>query len=188
VSPAKPKLADPGQLIRNGKARTDELRVCLDPDLVSEYKSAVLARDEAQEAARDSLAGGTAVELEAEIERLLQMMQAATITLVVKALPRAEFRAICDRHPQRKDADGKLTHPTRDYLGVDFDGFADEIIRASLISPVLDPETLAILLEERLTDGQYVELAVKAWNLNKETIDVPFSPAGSPKTRASSAR
>ena len=186
--PAKPKLADPGQLIRSGKPRTDQLRVCLDPDLVGQYEQAVSARDAAKDDARDSLAGGAVVELDAEIEQLLEQMQASTITLVVKALPRAEFRAICDRHPQRKDTEGKLTHPTRDYLGVDFDGFADDIIRASLVSPELDADVLTILLEERLTDGQYVELAVKCWNLNKESIDVPFSPAASRKTRSSSAR
>ncbi len=50
MSPAKPKLADPGVLIRNGKLRTAEFPICLDPDLVSEYERLLLARDAAQEA------------------------------------------------------------------------------------------------------------------------------------------
>lgn len=186
--PTKPKLADPGALIRNGKPRTDEYRVCLDPDLVGEYERLVVARDAAKEAARDSLAGGTVVELDAEIAALLEQMQDATVTLVLKSLPRPAFRAFVDKHPQRKDADGKLLQPALDGLGVDFDGFFSEFIPASIVSPVLDEETLTILLEERLTDQQYIDLALLCWSLNKTSVDVPFSPAGSRRTRTSSAR
>ncbi len=188
MSPAKPKLADPGALIRGGKPRTEEFRVCMDPDLVAEYERLLAARDAAKEAAHDSLAGGRAVEVQAEIDGLLEEMEAATITLVLKSLSRPQFRAFVDKYPQRKDSEGKLTHPGLDYLGVNFDEFFNALIPASLVEPNLDEETLTILLEERLTDQQYIDLALLCWNLNKTSVDVPFSPAVSPKTRRSSRK
>lgn len=188
MSPARPKLADPGQLIRSGKLRSTEYRVCVDPDLVDEYERLVAARDAAKEAAHDSLAGGRAVEIDAEIERVLKEMQEHTVTLILKALPRPRFRAFVDKHPQRKDAEGKLTHPALDMLGVNFDAFFAEFIPASIEMPILDDEAQRILLEELLTDQQYIDLAMLCWNLNKTSVDVPFSPAVSPNRRNSSRR
>lgn len=185
--PALPKLADPGQLIRAAKLRTDEYRFCTDPDLVAEYERLVEARDAAKAAAHDSLAGGAAVELDAQIAETVKAMEAATVTLTLKALPRPRFRALVDKHPPRKDADGKLTH-NDDYLGVHFDAFFDELIRTSLISPQLAEADLTMLLEELLTDQQYIELTDVVWNLNKKTVSVPFSPAVSTRTRTSSRK
>lgn len=188
MSPAKPKLADPGALIRAGKLRTEEFRVCMDPDLVTEYERLQLAKAAAAEAATDSLAGGRTVEIDAEIAALAAQMQAATVTLVLQALPRPKFRAIVDRHPPRKDDDGKLINSGLDYIGVSFDAFFSDAIPASLVSPVLDEETLTILLEERLSDQQYIDLAMTVWGLNKTSVDVPFLPAVSTRTRTSARK
>lgn len=185
--PAKPKLADPGALIKAGKLKTAEFRVCMDPDLVEEYERLLLARDAAKEAAQDSLAGGRAVEVEAEIAKVLEQIEEQTITLVIKALPRPKFRAMKDEHPPRKDAEGNLVPDDR-RLAVNVDTFFDVLIRAELVSPVLDEDTLTVLLEERLTDGQWDALTTAAWNLNLEKVDVPFSPAVSPSRRNSSRR
>lgn len=185
--PSTPKLADPGVLIRSGKLRTAEFPVCLDPDLVGEYEQLLTRRDEAKEATRASLAGGSVVELDTEIADLLEQMQAATITLVLRALPRPTFRALVDEHPPRRDADGKLTH-AEDAIGVNAETFFEALIRGCLTAPVLDEETLTLLLDERLNDKQWMDLADCAWNLNRTTVDVPFSSAVSPSRRNSSAR
>lgn len=185
--PSKPKLADPGQLIRDGKLRTAEFPVCLAPDLVGEYERLLLARDAAREADSDSLAGGKAVEIDTEIAELLEQMQASTLTLVLKALPRPAFRSLIDQHPPRKDAEGKLTHD-EDRLGVNYESFFDALVRASLVSPVLDEDTLTLLIEERLTDKQWQDLNDVAWNLNRTSVSVPFLPAVSPNRRTSSRR
>lgn len=187
---AKPKLADPGALIKAGKLKTAEFRVCMDPDLVAEYERLLLARDAAKEAAQDSLAGGRTVEVEGEIAKVLEQIEEQTITLVLKALPRPKFRAMKDEHPPRKDAEGNTAPEHADdwLYKINMDTFWDPFIRASLVSPVLDEETLAVLLEERLTDGQWNALTTKAWNLNLEKVDVPFSPAVSPSRRNSSRR
>jgi hypothetical protein len=185
--PSTPKLADPGALIRNGKLRTDTFPVCLDPDLVGEHEQLLARRDEAKEATRDSLAGGSVVELDTEIADLLERMQAATITLILQALPRPKFRALIDEHPPRRDGDGKLTH-AEDAIGVNADTFFEALVRACLTAPILDEETLTLLLDERINDKQWQNLADAAWNLNRTTVDVPFSPAVSPSRRSSSAR
>jgi hypothetical protein len=187
MSPAKPKLADPGTLIRSGKLRTDTFPVCLDPDLVGEYEQLLERRDQAKEAARDSLAGGNVVELDDEIADLLEQMQAATITLVLQALPRPKFRALIDEHPPRKDDGGKLTHP-EDAIGVNASTFFEALVRVSVVEPVLDEETLTLLIDERLDDRQWQDLTDAVWNLNRTSVNVPFSSAALPSRRTSSAK
>lgn len=184
---SRPKLADPGALIRGGKLRTDEYRVCLDPDLVNEYERLLAARDAAKAEAADSLAGGRTVELDAQVAEILEQMQTATITLVFKALPRPEFRAMCDRHPPRKDAEGKVTH-AEDGIGVNFDSFFDEIVRSTLVAPVLEAEDRDRLFDELLTDRQWQDLTDVVWLLNRAKVSVPFLPAVSPSRRSSSPR
>lgn len=188
--PSKPKLADPGALIRGGKLRTAEFRVCMDPDLIAEHEDLLEQRAEAKLRAEDSLAGGGTAELDERIAAVLAQIEEATIVLVLKALPRPKFRALKDQHPPRKDADDNpAPEHTSDWrLGVNIDTFFDPLVRAELVSPVLDEETLTMLIEERLTDGQWDALTTTAWNLNLEKVDVPFSPAVSPNRRSSSRR
>jgi len=183
--PSKPKLADPGALIRGGKPRTLEYRVCLHPDLIGEYEQAVAERDDARVAARDSLAAAAPPELEQRVKDLLEQIENNTVTLTFKALTRPAFKALMDQYPPRKDAEGKLTHLADARLNVNIDEFFEPLIRASLISPELDDETMTVLIEERLTDGQWDDLTTQVWNLNEGKVDVPFSSAASRKTTAS---
>lgn len=190
MSPAKPKLADPGQLIRNGKLKTDEFRACMDPDLIAEHQDLLDQRAAARARAEDSLAGGNVAELEEKIAGVLDRIEAQTVVLVLKALPRPEFRSLKDAHPPRRDPEGNpLPEHADDWrLGVNVDTFFDPLIRAELVSPVLDEDTLTMLLEERLTDGQWDALTTVAWNLNLDKISVPFSSAVSPSRRSSSRK
>lgn len=170
----RPKLADPGALIRSGKLPEKLFRVCLDPELVAEHERLVAERDSAKETARDSLAGGNVAELEQRIETLLTEVDAATLTLRLRAMSRPDFRALVDKHPARKDGDGELTH-SQDMLGFNYETFFDAAIRASIVEPELDADTLGMLLDERLTDMQWQELAETVWELNRVTVNVPFS-------------
>jgi hypothetical protein len=185
MSPAKPKLADPGALIRAGKLKTAEWRVCLDPDLVGEYEQLLIDRDKAKIAASDSLAGGAVAELDAQIAATLEAMEDATITLVLKALPRPEFRALIDKHPPRKDAEGNPSHTRDERIGLAYEPFFDDLLRVSIAEPAIAPHDLSTLLDDLLTDGQWDELTTVAWNLNRQTVSVPFSPAVSPTRRKS---
>lgn len=182
MSLVKPKLADPGTLIRTAKHRTVTFPVCVDPDLVSEYEDLVAARSEAGVTPRDSLAAGSDVQqLDAQIAELLLRIEAATVVLRFRELPRPTFRALTDKHPPRKDEDGTLTH-TEDFLGVNFETFHPELVRACLIEPELDAETTDLLIDG-LGDRQWEDLTTVVWNLHRKSVNVPFSPAASPTRR-----
>jgi hypothetical protein len=175
--------------IRGGKPRTLPYPVCMDPDLVGEYERAVAERARVKEGPRDSLAaGGVPAELEERIAALLEQIQANTVTLVFKALPRPQFGAMRDEHPPRRNADGVIDIPADARLGVNADDFFEPLIRASLVSPELDDETMTLLVEERLTDGQWDDLSTRVWNLNEATVSVPFAPAVSTTNPSSSPR
>ncbi len=178
---------DPGALIRGGKLRTGEFRVCLDPDLIAEYEQLLDQREVAKAAVRDSLAAGPVTAFDGPIAELLERMEAATLTLKLTALPRPEFRALADKHPPRRDADDKLTH-SEDIIGVNCESFFSALLRVAIVEPALDAETLDRLLDELLTDRLWQELNDVAWNLNRQSVSVPFSPAVSPSRRTSSPR
>lgn len=184
-----PKLADPGALIRAAKRRTDTYDLCTDPDLVDEHED-LLERLAAEKGkAQDSLdGGGRTAELQAELDALLERVAAATVTLTFKALPRPQYRALIDDHPPIKDDEGEIRDARSRNLGVDYDGFFNALVRASLVEPALDDETVTTLIDEVLTQSQWRELSTVVWNLNESTVSVPFSPAVSPKTRTSSRR
>ncbi len=61
--------------------------------------------------------------------------------------------------------------------------FFDELLRRSIVEPVLDPDDLSLLLDERLTDGQWDNLTTAVWNLNRQAVSIPFLLAASQKTR-----
>lgn len=199
---AKPKLADPGTLIRGGKLRTDTFRACMDPDLIAEYQRIVDVRerlvedrDTQQESARDSLAAkahtpeldARIADLDKQLTDVQRQIDAATVVLTLQALPRPQFRALMDKHPPRKDAEGKLTHP-QDVLGAAYEPFFDELLRTSIVDPKLDAPTLDLLLDERLTDADWERLTDVAFRLNRSTVSVPFSQAVSTSRRNSSPR
>jgi hypothetical protein len=175
-------------LIRGGKLRRDEYRVCLDPDLVDEYERLLEAKASATARDADSLAGGQAVELQQEIDGVLEAMEAATVVLVLQALPRREYRTLVDKHPVPRDADGKASRQRDERAGVDYDEFFSELARRSIVEPELDAPTMDLLLDERLSDGQWDELATKCNLINRSTVDVPFLPAGSTSRRRSAAK
>ena len=94
-------------------------------------------------------------ELEAELVRLREAAQDATLILVVEALPKTAFRALLAQHPPRKGEDGKVL-PVDTVLGANVETLALPLARASVVgyretddaaSPVLpvDPETLTWL-------------------------------------------
>ncbi|WP_433078850.1 hypothetical protein ACQP1P_38525 [Dactylosporangium sp. CA-052675] len=188
MSPSRPKLADPGQLIRSAKRRTDTYDLCTDPDIVAEYEA--LLEEIAAEAAASSekLSGGRTAELQQQLDDVIARGAKTTVTLTFQALPRAQFRALVDKHPPRKDDKGEIIDKRSARLGFEYDPFFAELIPLVLVSPELDEETLTILFDEVLTYGQWQDMTTVALNINTDTIDIPFSQAVSPKMRSSSPR
>lgn len=181
--PTAPKLADPGALIRGAKLPEKEYRVCVEPDLVAEYEQLVEMRDAAKKVGADSMAGPDTAAVDAQIADLQERMATATVVLRLRALGRRRWRELRDEHPPRKDDEGNVI--PADILGVNYESFFNALLRESIVEPVLDDETLDLLLDERLTDRQWNDLTDVAWNLNEARISVPFSPAASPSPKTS---
>lgn len=199
---AKPK-PDATALIAAGKRRTDTFRACMDPDLVGAYEvlvdereRLVEERDAQQVKAQDSLAGKAdtseldkqIADLDKQLADLQQQINAVTVVLTFEALPRQVFRALMDKHPPRKDAEGNPTHPQDAILNLAYEPFLDELLRASIIAPDLDAGTLDLLFDERLTDRDWERVTNVVWALNRALVNVPFLSAVSPNRRSSSKR
>lgn len=189
MSPARPKLADPGQLIRSARPRTDTYDLCTDPDIVAEYED-LLAQISAEtiEATEKLAGGGRKAELQAQLDDVMARGAEKTVTLTFKALPRPKFRALVDKHPPRKGDDGEIVDKRSARLGFEHDPFFAELIPLALVSPELDDETLTLLIDEVLTYRQWQDMTTVVLNLNTDSISIPFSQAVSRKTQRSSRR
>lgn len=163
--------ADPLALIRGARLPQRTIRVCLAADLVAEWEE--LDRQRKEVARTDSLAdpaGG----INASMEKLREEMTAHTVLFRLQALPKRRWRELFAAHPPRKDEKGEPIR--RDVmLGVHYENFFDALLKESIVDPKLDDETLTLLLEEKLTDRQWEELTDVAWNLNRGSVNVPFS-------------
>jgi hypothetical protein len=181
VSLDKPRLPDVGALIRDRATLREHIhRVCLAGELVGEYEE--LERQLREVRGEDSLASPAGA-IRARMDELRGEMAEETAEFRLRALPRKKFRELIAAHPPRKDDDGNVIQ--RDYLGVNYESFFDALIRKSIVEPAIDADTLTLLLDERLTDRQFEDFTDVVWNLNRASVNVPFSPAASPSQPSS---
>lgn len=133
----------------------------------------------------DRLVGNPeAVALARRIEELRALMEANTVELVLRALPRrpheddkrTDIRTLEAMHPPRE---GNKLDQTN---GVNVDEFTEALLKASTVSPELDDADWSTLLA-RINDGQYEQLAAAAWAVNKGDVNIPFSFASSKTLR-----
>lgn len=159
--------------------------ICLRGDLAAAHEQAERDLEQAEKNSTDSLAGDGSGALIERIEALEEQMRDSTYEFRLRALPRHEFRSLMTGHPPRRQEDGSL-HP-EDTLGVNRETFFPAMIRSAVVDPELDDAEWTDLLDTRLTDYQYQELAWAAWALNTSEVDIPFSRAASRAKRAISA-
>lgn len=156
--------------------RTVEL--CLRGDLQAEFEDlerSLLAAQSAEERQGKRLnAGSPARQIAENMEALRERMREDTIVFRMRALSRRAWGELLKKHPARKDdADDEL-------LGFNPESFMPAAIRACTYSPDdIDDETWADLLDERLTEQQFVELQNAVMHLNVRKINVPNSFAAS---------
>jgi hypothetical protein len=128
-----------------------------------------------------SLSGSPeAAPIAARIEELRAEMRESVVEFRVRALPKVRGRGSVRKEPtwdELKDA-----NPPRDdnaddkQQGVNLDEFHEQLLRLSIVDPVLDDEDWAALLDV-LTDGTYSLLVNQCYAVNRRDIDVPFSSA-----------
>lgn len=174
------------ELLAEAKLPERTVQICLRGDLVAEHEQAERELEQAQKQAADSLAGTGAGAIATRIQSLEAEMREHTYAFRLRALLRHEFRALMSGHPPRVEEDGGLVSDDAGFR-VNRDTFFPALIRASVIDPELDDTDWSDLLDSRLTDYQFQELALAAWMLNAGEVDVPFSRAASKAKRATGA-
>lgn len=172
---------DPVDLIRGAQLPEATVELCLRGDLQTQFEQAEkdLAAAQRDALTSNSLSGGGEARVLAEtIERLQDEMRGHSLTVRLRALPRLKFRALTEAHQPRTGDGGVIVEADR-YMGINADTFPVALVRACAVEPVLDDDTWAVLLDERLTDWQFDQLFGGAWNINRREVSVPFSRAAS---------
>jgi hypothetical protein len=171
-------------LLKQAKLPERTVPVCLRGDLVADHEALERQLQAAQDRPVDSFEGNGAGDLADRIRGLEGEMREHTYTFRLRAVPKRQFRALVADHPPRRDDDGE---PLRDdaVLGVNRDTFFTALVRACVQDPQLDDGEWVELLDEKLTDRQFMDLADAAWFVNRGEVDVPFSHAASRAKRGS---
>lgn len=153
-----------------------EIEICLRPDLIDEWQ-------EANETLQELVAAGMKpgriaskpteqIEAAKRVQDLEQQIQAASAVFRFRALPKDEWRALCDDHPPRKG--NEVDH----WTGYNRDAVLDAAVRASLYDPVFDDESWANLVAVT-SGGEWEELRKEANSVNRGVNDNPKSELAS---------
>lgn len=151
--------------------------VCMAGALVAEHEELDRQLQEHQPDPNAGIEGDSRSELAEQIRALEERMREATFPFRLRALKRAEYRALKDDCPPRRDSDGEYD-PRDAQRGFNLDKLYDRLVPVSIIDPLLPEKELREVLDE-LTDGQFVELGNAAYMLNEGLVSVPFSRAAS---------
>lgn len=176
-------MTDFKSLLAGAKMPERIVQLCLRGDLTAEVEKLFYELQKAKAQKTDSLAGNGTGELIERIEALQAEMREHTAPVRLRALPRARWRELKEKHPPRRDDDGDAL-PEDLRSGVNRATFFEPLVRASVVDPDLTDSEWSQLLDA-ITDMQFEELAGVAWELNQERVDVPFSPAALQKIRDS---
>jgi hypothetical protein len=151
---------------------------CLRGDLAAEHEALNAELERLELDAVDSLAGNGGAELAEQIRALEEQMRESTYPVRLRALSMPDFRAFLAEFPPRMDAEGKISDEIDGLYRFNTETGFTELVRRSIIDPELDDAEFADLMG-KLTDNQFITLAIAANNLNRRDIDVPKSRAAS---------
>lgn len=165
------------QKLKAARLPERSVQVCLRGDLTADFEAAERDLKQVQESDFDSKEGGGISPIIERIEALREEMREHTEEFRLRAMPQPRFRALVAEHPPRRDDEGTLDASDAS-IGFNRETFFDALLKVSVISPELDEEDWAALLEV-LTDRQYNELTDAAWFVNRHEVSVPFSSAAS---------
>ncbi len=166
------------------------VNVCMRAHLVAEHELLDDRLVEAVQAKVSSLAGNGAAELREQVEALEAEIRENTYPFRLRAMGRRAFNELVAAHPPRRDEQGEIVEADLRF-SANVDTLLPELIRACVYDPAPEDAGWDSLLsddaDDRLTDGQYLQLGVAAWNLNRRSVDVPFSLGVSMMSKASAA-
>lgn len=172
-------MTDIKSLLKLAKRRQTTEQVCLRGDLAGEYEDL-----ERQLAKLPKLGGKLSGDpersrIQADMDRIRDEMQAATVPFVLQALSDPAFQSLADEHPPRRDGDEIDARDAE--LGYNRSTFYRALIRACTVEPSLDDEDWALLFSDDvgLSAGQMLGLSIAAGRVNGQKVDVPFSSADS---------
>lgn len=177
-------MVDVDALLAQARRPEKTVSLCLRGDLQAEFERLDVEHAKAVSSATDSLAGNGALAIAQEMEALRDQMAESTLTVTLRALPRAEYSALVLAHPERRDEAGDPFPVDRDN-GFNVETFYPALIRACVVDPELTETQWSTLLDETLSDRQFDELAYAAVGVNRGPVSVPFSPAASRTLRTS---
>lgn len=157
------------ELLASARLAEDEVPICLRPDLLTQYKAAMSALDdaEAEHKRSGSLAATGKLTAQAAVDELREQMLAASLTFTLRALPQKRWDELYAEHPPREGND--------DDARVRFNraSFYDALVRECIVDPELSADQWATLLAH-LSAAQYGQLKSVAMQLNTTDVDVPF--------------
>jgi hypothetical protein len=179
----KPKLAF-ADILDKAKPAERTVRLCLRGDLVGEFEDFERQLGQARAREADSLAGTGARRIAEAMEALREQMDEQSVTFRLRTLPRRPYQDLVKAHPPRRDDAGNILKEDAGYE-INAETFWFALARACLVEPEMTDEQYTHLVDDILSDRQFEQLAITAYNLCRGSVDIPFSLAASELTRIS---
>lgn len=183
--------------VKAGARGTDEVVVCLDTELVTQHQDllAQLAALEANEGEDEqdetrpqrrrlgdrspdpdtsSEDSGAVATLKAQIAEVEDSIRAACLRLVFVSLGSTGYQAVLNRHPSTDDGPEERA------------AWMNDLTSATLKEVWSGDERVDVTWDEirpALTYGEWDSTVLRAWTLNRQKVDAPFSLRSSGTTR-----
>jgi len=177
--PAKPKPSDIESIIDEVETPETSVTLCLRASLVAEHER-LSAQLDGMTLDPINLAGdGPGREVASRLTELREQMIAHNRAFRFRAVtPRGAWRTLAGKRPVKTaDLDDEQ------YAEL-YHGWVCLIVSSSAIDPVMSPEQVE-RLADKLSNGQWQQLANAAWTVNDDAQGIPFSAAASVLSRSS---
>lgn len=166
--------ADFKKLLKAATLPERTVSIVMDRALVAEFQRAEDALRNAQEKrVGDARLASEVTKAAQVIEDLRERMKASTVEFRFRGMSAGKWRALKAEHPVGDEG-------TREdmVLGADTKALFNAAVPASLVSPSIDADDWAALLDV-LTEGEWDRLVGAVYALNEEGTGVPFSQSAS---------
>lgn len=150
----------------------EAVEICLRPDLIEAWND---ANEELQALAAQGMKGARVgskptaqIKKAKQVQELEREIEESSVVFRFRALPKADWRALCDDHPPRPD------NEVDQWTGYNRDAVLDQAVRDSLIDPVFDAASWDEL-GQTLSGGEWDELRKAANKVNRGVVESPKS-------------